>query len=106
MVCYSVPASNVLCVAWDGALSLTFGQNRYVLCNKENNHPDLIFISIALLVVIIPAISFLVLVVLINVLQNCSPEKLPGVLQNWDFLPEAMHSLEPIDRVLTRSVLE
>jgi len=55
----------------------------------------------ALLVVIIPAIILSTLIVLTNVLQNCSPEKLPAFLQNWDFLPEWMHSLDPVDRWLS-----
>lgn len=58
--------------------------------------------QIGFLVVIIPLITVFFWIILINVLQSCAPDKLPRVLQNWDFLPELMHSLEPMDRLLRR----
>jgi sodium-dependent phosphate cotransporter len=49
--------------------------------------------------------SFFVLVaiiVIINTLQRKRPSWLPKCLRTWDFLPLWMHSLEPLDRALTR----
>ena len=37
-------------------------------------------------------------VVLVNILQDRRPKWLPEVLRDWDFLPEFMRSLDPIDR--------
>merc|ERR1711998_107079 len=39
-------------------------------------------------------------VVIVNTLQTRKPDVLPGVLKSWDFLPECMRSLGPMDRVL------
>merc|ERR1712022_96157 len=39
-------------------------------------------------------------VVIVNTLQTRKPSVLPEVLKSWDFLPECMRSLGPMDRVL------
>ncbi|XP_029798621.1 sodium-dependent phosphate transport protein 2A isoform X2 [Suricata suricatta] len=49
--------------------------------------------------------ALLAFVVLVNVLQNRSPRHLPKWLQTWDFLPHWMHSLKPLDRLITRATL-
>uniref|UniRef100_A0A8I5N8G9 Sodium-dependent phosphate transport protein 2A n=1 Tax=Papio anubis TaxID=9555 RepID=A0A8I5N8G9_PAPAN len=49
--------------------------------------------------------ALLAFVVLINVLQSRSPGHLPKWLQTWDFLPRWMHSLKPLDRLITRATL-
>ncbi|XP_041604737.1 sodium-dependent phosphate transport protein 2A isoform X3 [Vulpes lagopus] len=49
--------------------------------------------------------ALLAFVVLISVLQNRSPRHLPKWLQTWDFLPRWMHSLQPLDRLITRATL-
>lgn len=55
-----------------------------------------------LLVVFILAIIALVVIAGINYLQSNRPDKLPTVLQNWEFLPRWMHSLEPLDMLFSR----
>ncbi|XP_077997253.1 sodium-dependent phosphate transport protein 2B-like [Glandiceps talaboti] len=52
----------------------------------------------------IPFLVFLTVVIVINVLQRKRPGALPRKLRNWNFLPLALHSLEPLDRVLTAMV--
>ncbi|KAH0504849.1 Sodium-dependent phosphate transport protein 2A [Microtus ochrogaster] len=49
--------------------------------------------------------ALLAFVVLVNVLQNRSPGHLPKWLQTWDFLPRWMHSLQPLDGLITRVTL-
>ncbi|XP_037678880.1 sodium-dependent phosphate transport protein 2A isoform X2 [Choloepus didactylus] len=49
--------------------------------------------------------ALLAFVVLISVLQSRSPRRLPKWLQTWDFLPHWMHSLQPLDRLITRATL-
>ncbi|XP_012871536.1 PREDICTED: sodium-dependent phosphate transport protein 2A [Dipodomys ordii] len=49
--------------------------------------------------------ALLAFVVLVNILQNRSPGRLPKWLQSWDFLPVWMHSLQPLDRLITRATL-
>jgi len=55
-----------------------------------------------LLIVIIPSILTGMLVIFINVLQHYQVPWLPKLLQNWDFLPEPLHSLDPLDRIIAR----
>lgn len=43
----------------------------------------------------------LVLILSINLLQAKTPKLLPSKLQNWDFLPLWMHSLEPLDGLVS-----
>uniref|UniRef100_G1MIK2 Sodium-dependent phosphate transport protein 2A n=1 Tax=Ailuropoda melanoleuca TaxID=9646 RepID=G1MIK2_AILME len=49
--------------------------------------------------------ALLAFVVLVSVLQHRSPRRLPQWLQTWDFLPRWMHSLQPLDRLITRATL-
>ncbi|NXR46926.1 NPT2A protein, partial [Hippolais icterina] len=52
-----------------------------------------------------PFLGLLFFVVLVNALQTHSPGRLPKWLQTWDFLPAWMHSLQPLDRVITQVTL-
>ncbi|KAG5849742.1 hypothetical protein ANANG_G00074940 [Anguilla anguilla] len=49
----------------------------------------------------VPFIVLVVAVVIINTMQTRWPQRLPAVLRTWDFLPRWMHSLAPLDRVVT-----
>ena len=46
----------------------------------------------------VPLFLLLVVVIVVNVVQNSWPEWLPDVLQDWEFLPEPLRSLDPYDR--------
>ena len=48
-----------------------------------------------------PLLLLFVFIIVVNVLQGKIPEKM-GCLATWDFLPLWMHSLEPLDRLITR----
>jgi len=50
----------------------------------------------------IPVAFTLFVVVVINIIQSKRKSWLPFALQTWDWLPMWMHSLDPIDRVITR----
>ncbi|NXX38779.1 NPT2A protein, partial [Tricholaema leucomelas] len=52
-----------------------------------------------------PFLSLFFFVGLVNALQARSPGRLPKWLQTWDFLPAWMHSLQPLDRLITRATL-
>ncbi|XP_036096948.1 sodium-dependent phosphate transport protein 2A isoform X1 [Molossus molossus] len=52
-----------------------------------------------------PFAALLAFVVLISILQSRSPRHLPKWLQTWDFLPRWMHSLQPLDWLITRATL-
>ncbi|XP_066200677.1 sodium-dependent phosphate transport protein 2A isoform X2 [Saccopteryx leptura] len=52
-----------------------------------------------------PFVALLAFVVLISILQSRSPRHLPKWLQTWDFLPRWMHSLQPLDKLITRATL-
>ncbi|XP_033754279.1 sodium-dependent phosphate transport protein 2B-like isoform X2 [Pecten maximus] len=58
--------------------------------------------TIVLLAVGIPLLTAIIIIILINVLQRKTNNCLPRILQNWDFLPEPLHSLDPLDRVITK----
>ncbi|XP_076994106.1 sodium-dependent phosphate transport protein 2A [Tamandua tetradactyla] len=49
--------------------------------------------------------ALLAFVLLVSILQSRSPGRLPKWLQTWDFLPHWMHSLQPLDRLITRAIL-
>ena len=53
---------------------------------------------IAIYIAFLPLLAVLAVVVLINVLQQKKPQWLPEILRDWDFLPEFMRSLDPLDR--------
>ncbi|NWS93972.1 NPT2B protein, partial [Mionectes macconnelli] len=57
-----------------------------------------------LLGVCLPIFALFIAMVVINIMQKRRPEKLPEKLQNWDFLPVWMHSLEPWDNMLMASL--
>ncbi|XP_070533453.1 sodium-dependent phosphate transport protein 2B-like [Ptychodera flava] len=46
----------------------------------------------------VPIVLLIVLIIIMNVLQAKAPHRLPKTLRNWNFLPECMHSLEPLNR--------
>lgn len=50
----------------------------------------------------LPLVAVCVFVVIVNILQTKKPRLLPNKLQNWDFLPKWMHSLAPLDRMITK----
>jgi sodium-dependent phosphate cotransporter len=54
-----------------------------------------------LLAVAGPIAIFFIVIIVINVLQTRRHHWLPVCLQSWDYLPYWMHSLEPLDGVLT-----
>ncbi|XP_004611488.1 sodium-dependent phosphate transport protein 2A [Sorex araneus] len=49
--------------------------------------------------------ALLAFVALVSVLQSRDPGRLPKWLQTWDFLPTWLHSLKPLDRLITRATL-
>lgn len=53
----------------------------------------------------VPVIMVIILVATVNILQVRRPECLPRRLQNWDFLPPWMTSLQPLDDLITRLTL-
>ncbi|KAL5021849.1 hypothetical protein ScPMuIL_001004 [Solemya velum] len=48
-----------------------------------------------------PLLLLLIFVAIVNILQNKKPKLLPKMLQNWEFLPTCLHSLKPMDRVIS-----
>jgi sodium-dependent phosphate cotransporter len=52
----------------------------------------------------LPLLVVLILVVIINIIQRKKPSLLPLKLQNWNFLPLWMHSLEPADAIVSKLV--
>lgn len=42
-------------------------------------------------------------ILLINLMQSHSPAHLPKTLRSWDFLPQWMRSLKPLDKLITRT---
>merc|ERR1711971_301428 len=55
---------------------------------------------IVIYVVFVPIAALLLLVTLVNLLQRRKPKLLPAKLQNWEFLPEPVRSLDPVDRLI------
>ena len=49
-----------------------------------------------------PIFLLFILIIIINVIQRKRPLCLPARLRTWNFLPEPMHSLKPIDRVIKK----
>lgn len=52
-----------------------------------------------------PFLGVTVFIAVINMLQAHSPRHLPANLQSWDFLPQWMHSLKPLDRLITKAIV-
>ncbi|XP_010893545.2 sodium-dependent phosphate transport protein 2A isoform X1 [Esox lucius] len=53
----------------------------------------------------VPLATALLLVSAVNVLQVHRPGSLPAMLRSWDFLPIWMHSLRPLDTLITKVTL-
>ncbi|XP_032431602.1 sodium-dependent phosphate transport protein 2A-like [Xiphophorus hellerii] len=53
----------------------------------------------------VPVMILIISVILINLLQARRPEFLPPILQNWNFLPVWLTSLQPWDNLITRVTL-
>lgn len=51
-----------------------------------------------------PFLGVTIFIGIVNVLQAHSPHRLPSKLQSWDFLPQWMHSLKPLDRLIARAL--
>ncbi|XP_060096126.1 sodium-dependent phosphate transport protein 2A [Heteronotia binoei] len=72
--------------------------------------PSLVFgLSIAGWQVLIgvgaPFLSLLSFVAFVNIMQSRSPGRLPRWLRTWEFLPYWLHSLQPMDAVITKATL-
>lgn len=52
-----------------------------------------------------PFLGVTIFIIMVNVMQSHSPRHLPAKLQNWDFLPQWMHSLKPLDRLITKATV-
>ncbi|XP_078117593.1 sodium-dependent phosphate transport protein 2A [Sander vitreus] len=52
-----------------------------------------------------PFLGVTIFITLVNVMQARSPRHLPTKLQSWDFLPQWMHSLKPLDRLITKATV-
>lgn len=57
---------------------------------------------IPMLIIFSLFVLLLAFVLVVNVLQRKRPKILPAVLRNWEFLPECLHSLDPVDRALCK----
>jgi len=55
---------------------------------------------IVIYVVFVPIAALLLLITIVNLLQKKRPKLLPAKLQNWEFLPEPVRSLDPVDRMI------
>ncbi|XP_016132515.1 sodium-dependent phosphate transport protein 2A [Sinocyclocheilus grahami] len=53
----------------------------------------------------VPCVAVLLCIVVVNRLQLQKPHLLPWWLQTWDHLPLWMHSLKPMDKIITRVIL-
>ncbi|KAM6953291.1 sodium-dependent phosphate transport protein 2A [Aplochiton taeniatus] len=50
-----------------------------------------------------PFLGVTAFITMVNIMQAHSPRHLPAGLQTWDFLPRWMHSLKPLDRLITKA---
>ncbi len=50
----------------------------------------------------VPILAIAIFVIIVNIIQMKKRHILPKVLQNWDFLPLWMHSLQPLDNVIMK----
>merc|ERR1711915_249106 len=57
---------------------------------------------LALYLTLIPTALIIIFVTIINILQRKAHKRLPKVLQTWEFLPEPLRLLEPLDRMITK----
>ncbi|XP_076356410.1 sodium-dependent phosphate transport protein 2B-like [Tachypleus tridentatus] len=58
--------------------------------------------TVVLLAVGIPILIVFFFVIVINIIQRKKSTLLPKVLRDWNWLPECLHSLDPIDRLISR----
>jgi len=56
--------------------------------------------SVALFTVLIPVAVTVLMVLTISMIQEHKPSILPERIRTWDFLPEPLRSLEPLDRII------
>lgn len=52
-----------------------------------------------------PFLGVTIFIAMVNVMQTHSPSHLPTKLQTWNFLPQWMHSLKPLDRLITKATV-
>uniref|UniRef100_A0A3B4THY9 Sodium-dependent phosphate transport protein 2A n=1 Tax=Seriola dumerili TaxID=41447 RepID=A0A3B4THY9_SERDU len=52
-----------------------------------------------------PFLGVTIFIAMVNILQARSPRHLPAKLQSWEFLPKWMHSLKPLDRLITKATV-
>ncbi|KAK5614662.1 hypothetical protein CRENBAI_006252, partial [Crenichthys baileyi] len=52
-----------------------------------------------------PFLGVTIFIAAVNMMQAHSPRYLPTKLQTWDFLPKWMHSLKPLDRLITKATV-
>ncbi|KAF7228113.1 sodium-dependent phosphate transport protein 2A-like [Nothobranchius furzeri] len=52
-----------------------------------------------------PFLSITIFIIIVNVMKAHSPRHLPAKLQTWDFLPKWMHSLKPLDNLITKATV-
>ncbi|XP_053179539.1 sodium-dependent phosphate transport protein 2A [Scomber japonicus] len=52
-----------------------------------------------------PFLGVIIFIAMINLMQAHSPRHLPTKLQTWDFLPQWMRSLKPLDRLITKATV-
>lgn len=52
-----------------------------------------------------PFLGVTFFVAMVNVMQTRSPNHLPTKLQTWDFLPQWMRSLKPLDHLITKATV-
>lgn len=52
-----------------------------------------------------PFLGVIIFIAMINLMQAHSPRHLPTRLQTWDFLPQWMRSLKPLDRLITKATV-
>ncbi|ELU11624.1 hypothetical protein CAPTEDRAFT_125820, partial [Capitella teleta] len=50
----------------------------------------------------IPIILLMIAIGIINIIQSKKPNWLPAKMRTWEFLPEPLRSLKPLDRIVTR----
>ena len=58
--------------------------------------------TVAFFVVLSPVALALILVLTLSIIQNQKPSILPERLRTWNFLPEPLRSLEPLDRIIRK----
>uniref|UniRef100_A0A3Q2FRH2 Sodium-dependent phosphate transport protein 2A n=1 Tax=Cyprinodon variegatus TaxID=28743 RepID=A0A3Q2FRH2_CYPVA len=52
-----------------------------------------------------PFLGVTIFIAAVNMAQAHSPQHLPTKLRTWDFLPKWMHSLKPLDRLITKATI-